>query len=178
MKKLLVLFSVLFTLNSFAQVKLGLNGNVFIPIAFLNQNPNYSRSIGLGLSAKYIINDSYVVGAFGSLNISNNNVPGSTGLLTNYGLSFEYLFQKSSFSPYIGSDIGYYNSSQASNFGFGGANNFRGIGIAPNLGVIYEFSETLSLDVNLKFHHIFFSPGDVNLFSISAGIVYKFPKNE
>lgn len=176
MKKIFILSFVFISFSNFAQVKLGLNGNVFIPVAFLNQNQNYSRAIGLGLSAKYIIKDMYVVGAFGSVNISNTNVLGSTGLLTNYGLSFEYLFQKASLCPYMGMDIGYYNSSQTSRIG--NAPNFSGFGIAPNLGVIYEFSETLALDVNLKFHHIFEDKFGVNLFSISAGIVYKFGSNE
>lgn len=177
MKKIFFIISLFFIISSFAQVKLGLNGNVFIPVAFLNQNQNYSRAIGLGLSAKYIIKDIYVIGAFGSINISNSNAIGSTGLLSNYGLSFEYIFQKASLSPYMGLDFGYYNSSQTSFIG-PAASNFSGIGIAPNMGIIYEFSETLALDVNLKFHHIFYSPSAVNLFSISAGIVYKFRSND
>lgn len=178
MKCKLFVILLIFSTSIFGQLKLGLNGNVFIPVNFLNQNPNYSRAIGLGLSAKYVINDVYVIGAFGSLNVMNSNNFGSTGLLSNYGLSFEYIFQKASLSPYFGFDIGYYNSSQVSSIGFPGALEYKGFGMAPNLGMIYEFSESLSLDVNLKFHHIFFKPGDVNLLSISAGIVYKFRSND
>lgn len=168
-----LLFSIFFfiSLNLFSQVKIGLNGNVFLPINFLNQNQNYSRAIGLGLSVKYVLEDNYSLGVFGSANINNNNLPGTAGFLTNYGFSFEYIFQKSSLTPYVGTDIGYYNSGISSFVG-NIATNFKGFGVAPNIGMLYEFSEKAALDVNLKFHHIFYSPGDVNLGSISVGIVY------
>lgn len=170
MKNIFIVLFFSLTFFCFGEVKLGLNGTFTLPTGLNNQQ--IGRGLGLGASVKYMLTENFAVGGLANYYIFNSSSIGATPTMYTLGGSFDYFFKKSSITPYIGCDLAYYKMSTS----FGGANgtllNFSGIGLAPNVGLIYEFAENWSSNFNFKYNHVFEKLYDRQFFTFTVGVVY------
>lgn len=170
MKKQLVVFFYFLYFLSFSEIKLGLNGNFTLPYGPNNQS--IGRGFGLGLNAKYMITESFAIGGLANYFLFNSPSIGINPTMYNFGGSLDYFFKQSNITPYAGIDLSYYNlSTSIVNFSQS-TPNFSGIGLAPNIGLLYEFSENWATNFNFKYNHVFSQLFDRQFFTFTIGLVY------
>ncbi len=163
-------FLFFFHLSIIGQIKIGLNGNFTLPTGLGNQQ--IGRGFGIGTSLKYMVTENFAVGGLANYYIFNSQIIGITPTMYTLGGSLDYFFKKSSVTPYMGCDVAYYNLSTV----FAGFNksqlNFSGIGLAPNVGLLYEFSERWATNFNFKYNHVFAELYARQFFTFTVGLIY------
>jgi outer membrane protein W len=180
MKKLVSVFVAVGCLlvisnQSKAQISAGVTGGALI----WAQDGESMTFPGGTLTLRYGISDNIRIGAnlgyfFKSETIDDISV--STFWVPITG-AIEYSFGGEKFSPYAGLDLGLYRSGVSiddDELVLSVSSSF--FGFAPTLGMMYDLSDNLALNVNAKYHYIL--PGEEgdpqSLIGIGAGIVLKF----
>ncbi|TAG57683.1 MAG: hypothetical protein EAZ27_02210 [Cytophagales bacterium] len=173
--KFFLLFFIFLNLNIFGQFKIGANANFTLPTGINNQQ--IGRGFGIGFNAKYLLTENFAIGGLANYYVFNSQFLGITPTMYTLGGSFDYFFKKSNLTPYIGCDFAYYNMSTSFQ-GFNRAQlNFSGIGLAPNVGLLYEFSEKWATNFNFKYNHVFSEIYDRQFFTFTVGLVFTIGNN-
>ncbi|MDP4209337.1 MAG: OmpW family outer membrane protein [Bacteroidota bacterium] len=180
MKKLFLIVAVaFFAISVNAQIKLGANLGLSLPTGDFADA--CKTGFGGSIMGKYAFSDKMAVG----LNIgyyankAKDGVGGSdvTFSYTPITASFQYFLGTEGFKPYVGADLGFY----AAKFKVSSVSVSQTVfGFAPVVGFEYGLSESLSLDVNAKYHLVSkasdISDKAFNFVGINVGILYSLGK--
>jgi hypothetical protein len=184
MKKiLLATVVVLFAISANAQLKIGVNGGLGLPMgSFGDAN---KMGFGGGVVGKYLLNEKIALG----LNIGYYSFAGKDlGLgITGEKLSimpitalFNFYFASEGFKPYVGADLGFYSVKyKTPTIDLGGFGTIEGssetltkIGFAPTVGFEASLSEKVGLDVNAKYHYISTEGDATSYIGINVGLIF------
>lgn len=153
-----------------AQSAVGINLGMYKPSA-----DGSDAQLGAQLSFKHSISDQIRIGAnIGYYSKSSNEILGikySYSTMPITGL-FEYAFSDGDLAPYAGADLGIYRFGSKISGGSGSSNS--NIGFAPVAGANYTLSDNLALNVNFKYHVIFFDGGNTSAIGLNAGAIISF----
>ncbi len=130
--------------------------------------------LGLSVNGKYDITEQLKFSVLTGFHFASYEIDYGFGtvdfflMLTQGSIGVEYLFSENDFTPYGGLNLGLYSLS------FDGESNGSRFGVAPVAGINYNITESIFLDANLKYHHIFESDFSVGAIGINAGLGFRF----
>jgi len=184
MKKLtalFIVFMVAFSLNTSAQIRVGGQVGLAVPMGNLGD----VASMGFGFNGLFVyqlqpqIELTGLIGytTFGAkeevegFDYSLSTIPLLAGI--RYSFSEEGV---NPFRPYVGAELGLQFQSittEFNYFGFSGEESVSNteFGFAPQVGMYYALTPAIDLDANLKLNII----SDSNYLGINAGILYRLP---
>lgn len=180
---LLVVMMVALSLNTSAQIRIG--GQVGVALPMGNLGDVVSTGFGFhGLFVYQLQPQLELTGLIGYTTFGSK----TTDIYGDYSFSMvpvlagiRYSFSpegENPFRPYVGAELGLIFStvSYKTDFGFfGGSQEFSASStdfcFAPQVGMYYALSPAIDLDANLKFNVI----SDANYIGINAGILYRLP---
>ena len=172
-KRIAVLAALaLFTVGAGAQIKVGANAAIGIPMGDLGDV--YSTGFGGGISGKYMINDNMAAGAsFNYISLGSDNDAMEYSIMPIVA-NFSYYFGTEGFKPYAGLDLGVFMSKYKIDLGFLGSSetSTSDLGFAPVIGCEYAFTDAIALDANLKYNYIMTEGDASTLLGINIGIIY------
>ena len=180
-----------------AQIKLGLSPGIQLPLGDFGDAVNLG--FGGGISGEYLVTENIGVGLnVGYFTFSGKDLP--AGYKDSYSiipitLDGKYYFMTEGFKPYGGLDLGLYMlgnkwETPEENLGFGvvipaesKSETKSYFGFAPVVGVQYDLTDNLALDLNLKYNYVLSGEKvegektpDFTSFGINVGIVYTIGK--
>ena len=188
MKKVILLLVVaLSVVTASAQIKVGLNGGVGIPMG--NDADVMKTGFGGGISAEYLVTPNIGVGlsySFNSFGLKDEylEIMDMVGVDASFSISptvltGRYYFQpENSIKPYAGLDLGIYSQKMSMKvLGFSvGSISTSDFGLAPVVGLQFGLSQKLALDVNAKYHYVFTEGDSSSFIGFNLGLVYTFGK--
>lgn len=167
-----------------AQLKLGFNGELLVPVATLSNY--FSSGIGAGATVKYVSDGTFGVFAQANYNLlsrAGGSAAGETNTLFNYSAGVEYYINKQGNGVFLSAEIGNYVvsshvSASATGLYSGGSSN-SAWGMAPGLGYEYSFSDRTSVYGLLKYNYTFSSlyTGIANssqFLQANVGVIFNF----
>jgi len=164
----LFLAAFFFSYESNAQVSVGADLGMFKTLT-----EGSEAQLGVNFNVGYSINDQTLVGVNLGYYMKSYDFLGSN--LTSFTIPitalFEYSFSDNDFSPYAGANVGIYR------FGISGLGETTAsgyLGLAPVVGVNYDFSNNLTFKGNLKYHYVITDVESTSAFGINAGLSYNF----
>jgi opacity protein-like surface antigen len=90
------------------------------------------------------------------------------------------VFTRSSLKPYLGLGFGYYQSSEMTGYNedTGEEENAKSIALNLNVGLLYEVTPSVELEVAYKYKKLFWNYSDIDLDdqlnNVYAGVNFKF----
>ncbi|MDR1729134.1 MAG: porin family protein [Prevotellaceae bacterium] len=160
-----------------AQWKAGADLGIQIPIGTFGDA--YNLGVGGTVAGEYLVTESIGAGLqLGYFSFGGKEIMGiETGSMSVVPITAtgKYYFLREGFKPYAGLDLGFYVLSFESPdlFGLGSITvSETKFGLAPVLGLQYEFSDNWALDGNLKYNYVTASGDALSTFGINVGIVY------
>lgn len=165
---LLALVLTSFTFSATAQISIGASVGAQLPMGDFGDV--FNTGFGINGVAKYDLNENMKVGLNVGYNSFGSDLNGvSASLIPVTGL-FEYYLPMEGFKPYIGADLGFYNIKLEA---LGISDSETYIGFAPTAGVLYDFTEQLSFNANLKYNYIDADNDNITYVGVNLGLVYK-----
>lgn len=173
LKRFLLLPLILLSLTSYSQV--GIKGGFsFAQTIVKNTNGTFYPGFDLGVTYNFTDNLRGELLYEGLFNGNNSGISKSTSWIMPITAGVDYSFLNGSVHPFVGLNLGYYNLG--SSFRIGGVHSSgstSSFGLFPKVGINYEFSDNLLLDVTAKYHLIFQSNNTGMAFGMNIGIIYK-----
>ena len=176
MKKvfLIMLVAAFGVMTASAQFKLGVNVGIQSPT-----EKDAKLGYGGGISGEYLVTPNIGVGVnlgyyiFGKEGIDDFSV---TPYMIPVTLTGKYYFiPEGDIKAYGGLDLGYYTIGAKTKIAGISASASDGFfGVAPIVGLQFSFTNTLALDVNTKYSHIFSDGSSTGFIGINVGLVYSF----
>lgn len=204
MKKIFLLaFLTIISGKLSAQFQIGLSGGVFIPITeesgmfrpttgmnfnlYLNTPINLMFGAHLSILNKMELDESWAISNLLYNNVEYNTAYQKYDPLLNFSVQYVIFNYNELFSFYFGLNFGQYTSSahgeikvtSGSNyqeFGFTGEEN-SDFGIAPKIGLMYEFIKNLKIHGELKYDIVFYEYKE-RILNLNAGLIYSFKGNK
>jgi len=203
MKKVILLLVVaLSVVTASAQIKVGLNGGVGIPMGTFGDV--FNTGFGGGISGEYLITPNISIGlnagiySFGMKDelldlFGMEDMDGiDLGDLLDMSAKFQitpitltgkyYFITEGGIKPYAGLDLGLYSSKTKVTVKVLGisqsadAGSSTDFGLAPVVGLQFGLTDALAIDVNAKYHHIFTEGEATSFIGFNLGLVYTFGK--
>ncbi len=162
----LLFFALFVGHQSYAQFAFGGSIGSSVPL-----EKGDKAGFGIGLKGMYFLSPKLSAGLnFHRLGYSESSFSTSITAITPF---INLFFTEEGFRPYIGLDAGVYRSTVSL---LGISVSDSKFGIAPTLGALYNFTDNIALDINLKYGLIF-QEGDINGYlPINIGVLYTIGK--
>ncbi|MDR1679558.1 MAG: porin family protein [Prevotellaceae bacterium] len=157
-----------------AQWKVGANLGLQVPTGTFGDVSG--TGFGLAANGEYLATENIGIGAqLGYYSFGEKESGSGSWSIVPITVTGKYYFMTEGLKPYAGLDLGFYSLSYEVDLGILGANvstSETKFGLAPVVGLQYDFSDNWALDANLKYNYITTSGDAVTSFGINVGVVY------
>lgn len=177
-KKIIILPLFIFSLTAYSQV--GIKGG----FSFVNTVVKATSGAfypGFDIGVTYDFNEHLRAELLyeGMFNGNNSGIAKTTSWIMPVTFGADYRFLDGNLHPFVGMNLGLYSIGSRARFGGTTmSSSVSSFGLYPKVGMNYEFTDNLMLDVALKYHVFFSKSGAAKAtgmaFGMNIGVIYLF----